>query len=103
LVIILVLFNVIFFIVFDQKSSINQDEVELIESQEDVEPDPKLNITKKQAQEIALVKVPGRINYITTETKFGRQAYVIEVDPIRGPEIKVIIDIETGIVLDIEN
>ena len=86
------------------------ERVELIEIQEDVSPIPqitkrlelKTNITKKQAQEIALIKVPGTITDTDIEIKFGKPTYVVEIDSFRGIETDVIIDIQSGNVLSIE-
>ena len=39
---------------------------------------------------------------VAIEKKFGKAAYVIEIDADNGPETDVIIDIETGEVLGVE-
>lgn len=62
----------------------------------------KTNITEEEAIEIALKEVPGKVTDVAIEKKFGRVAYVIEIDADDGPETDVIIDIETGEILGVE-
>lgn len=61
------------------------------------------DITEQEARKIALDAVPGTVTDIGIEKKFGKAAYVVEVDPYSGPETDVIIDIRTGKVLLIED
>lgn len=60
------------------------------------------NITEAQAREIALREVPGRVTDVSIERKFGKVAYVVEIDADTGPEADVIIDVNTGQVLGVE-
>ena len=62
----------------------------------------KKDITEQEAIAIALREVKGKVTDVAIEKKFGRAAYVIEIDADNGPETDVIIDIETGEVLGIE-
>ena len=61
----------------------------------------KTNITEEDAKEIALKEVPGKITDVAIEKKFGKPAYVVEIKTKSG-EIDVIIDINTGKILGIE-
>lgn len=61
----------------------------------------KKDITEKQAIAIALQKLDGEVTDVEIEKKYGKVAYVVEIDDGRG-ETDVIIDIETGEVLGIE-
>ena len=58
------------------------------------------DITEAEAIAIAKKEVDGSVTDVEIERKFGRVAYVVEIDD--GEEIDVIIDIETGKVLGIE-
>ena len=85
-----------------------QERVELISIEQDVElpvlkveEQEETQITEKKAIEIALKRVPGRVTDISIEKNFGRPTYVVEIDPNKGRETDVIIDIYTGFVLDI--
>ena len=49
-----------------------------------------------------LREVKGKVTDVAIEKKFGKAAYVIEIDADNGPETDVIIDIETGEVLGTE-
>ena len=60
------------------------------------------NISEEEAKAIALREVPGKVTDITIETKSGKESYVVEVDADNGPEIDVIIDMETGEILGVE-
>ncbi len=60
------------------------------------------DITEQQAKEIALRRVPGKVTDVETEKKFGKITYVVEIDADNGPETDVVIDIQTGKVLDVE-
>lgn len=61
----------------------------------------KTEITGQEAIEIALKAVEGEVTDVAIEKKFGKAAYVVEIDA-DGTETDVIIDIETGKVLGIE-
>jgi len=61
----------------------------------------KTNITEEDAKEIALKEVPGKITDVAIEKKFGKPTYVVEIQTTNG-EIDVIIDIDTGEILGIE-
>ncbi|MBI2135418.1 PepSY domain-containing protein [Candidatus Woesearchaeota archaeon] len=61
----------------------------------------KAGITEQEAIAIAQKRVPGRVTDVGIEEKFGKAAYVVEIDD-GGTETDVIIDIETGNVLGIE-
>lgn len=62
----------------------------------------KKDITEEEAIAIALKEVKGEVTDVSIEKKFGKAAYVVEIDADNGPETDVIIDIETGEVLGIE-
>ena len=74
---------------------------EVMETVEVVE-ELKANVTEEKAKEIALNEVLGKVTDVAIERKFGKIAYVIEIDADEGPETDVIIDIETGEVLGVE-
>ncbi|MEK6872802.1 MAG: PepSY domain-containing protein [Nanoarchaeota archaeon] len=88
----------------------DNEQVKLINIEKNSGPSPsyinKLNEIKKglieeEAKQIALKEVPGKVTDVEIEFKFGRKAYVIEIN--NGKEIDVIIDFETGEVLEIES
>ena len=62
----------------------------------------KKEISEKEAREIALREVPGRVADIAIEKRFGKITYVVEIEPDIGSESDVIIDINTGEVLGVE-
>src|SRR3989344_3425492 len=85
-----------------------EERVELVKIEHNSEPQPEIKeekletkITEEEAKEIALKKVSGKITDIEIEKKFGKIAYVVEIDA-DGIETDVIIDINTGEVLGIE-
>ena len=59
------------------------------------------NITEQDAIRIAKERVDGDVTEVSIENKYGKAAYVVEIDD-DGEETDVIIDIETGNVLGIE-
>jgi len=59
-------------------------------------------VTEEKAKEIALERVPGTVTDIAIERKFGKPVYVVEIKADSGTETDVIIDIDTGEVLDVE-
>jgi uncharacterized membrane protein YkoI len=59
-------------------------------------------ITEEEAKAIALAEIPGKVTDVAVEKKFGKIAYVVEIDADNGPETDVIIDVYTGEVLGIE-
>lgn len=59
-------------------------------------------ITEEKAKEIALSSIPGRVTDIGIERKYGKLAYVVEINADNGPETDVVIDINTGEILGIE-
>ncbi len=61
----------------------------------------KTEITEQQAIAIAQNRVSGKVTDAGIEKKFGKAAYVVEIDA-DGTETDVIIDIDTGAVLSIE-
>jgi hypothetical protein len=60
------------------------------------------NITEDQAKAIALAAVEGTVKDVAVEKKFGKTTYVVEMQTIGG-EVDVIINIETGEILAIED
>ncbi len=86
------------------------ERVELISLEFNSDPTPSIikksgtrhTITDEEAKTIALQKVPGKVTDVSQERKFGKIAYVVEIDANAGPETDVIIDPETGEVLGIE-
>jgi uncharacterized membrane protein YkoI len=60
-------------------------------------------ITEAQAKAIALARVSGTVTDVAIETKFGKKTYVVEIQPSYGAETDVVIDIQTGEVLAVEN
>jgi uncharacterized membrane protein YkoI len=71
--------------------------------QESFEPSEPSFITEEEAKEIALKRVSGKVTDIDIERKFGKETWVVEIDPTSGPETDVIIDMQTGKVLGIED
>ena len=61
----------------------------------------KAGITEQEAIAIAQNAVEGKVTDVGIEKKFGKAAYVVEIDA-DGVETDVIVDIETGKVLGIE-
>lgn len=61
----------------------------------------KAGITEQEAIAIAQKAVNGKVTDVGIEEKFGKAAYVVEIDA-DGVETDVIIDIDTGEVLGIE-
>lgn len=61
----------------------------------------KTKITEQEAIAIAQKAVKGKITDVGIEKKFGKAAYVVEIDD-DGVETDVIVDIETGDILGIE-
>lgn len=68
-------------------------------------PTQNIKISEEKAKEIALKRIPGKVTDIAIETKFGKETYVVEVDPSDSykPETDVIIDIYSGEVLGVES
>jgi len=63
----------------------------------------KKAITEDEAKQIAVKEVPGRVTDSGVEKKFRKSTWVIEIQPDGGgPETDVIIDMDTGEVLDTE-
>ena len=62
----------------------------------------KTEITEEDAKKIAIQEVPGEITDVAIEKKFGKPTYVIEIQAA-SCEIDVIIDIDTGKILGIED
>ncbi len=60
-------------------------------------------ITEDQAKTIALNSVSGTVTDVAIEKKFGKPTYVVEIRTADGEEIDVIIDIDTGEVLAVED
>jgi uncharacterized membrane protein YkoI len=63
----------------------------------------KTNISKAEAKAIALKAVPGVVTDIEIEKKLGRITFVVEIDAYDGEETDVVIDIDTGEILAIED
>ena len=61
----------------------------------------KTKITEEEVKEIALKEVSGKVTDVAIEKKFGKLTYVVEIKTKSG-EIDVIIDIDTGKILGIE-
>ncbi len=88
----------------------DQERTELISVEYNTSPSPsiiqkelKIEITKDKAKEIALKEIPGRVTDIAIEEKFGKPAYVVEIQPDdKTGETDVIIDVYTGEFLVIE-
>ncbi len=78
-------------------------DVEVISSIVEEEPEElTTEITEEKAKEIALREIPGRVTDVAIERKFGKLAYIVEIDANNGLETDVIIDINNGEVLGIE-
>jgi uncharacterized membrane protein YkoI len=65
-------------------------------------PELKTDITESEAIAIARNRVNGDVTDVEIEKKFGKTTYVVEIAD-GGDEIDVIIDIETGQVLGVED
>lgn len=59
-------------------------------------------VTEDDARKIALAEVPGKVTDVVKEIKFGKLMWVVEVRPDNGYETDVVIDIDTGEVVDVE-
>ena len=81
-----------------QKNSGKKQAAKIVEPLEEL----KKSITEEEAIAIALKEVKGKVTDVAIEKKFGKAAYVVEIDADSGPETDVIIDIKTGEVLGIE-
>src|SRR3989338_455140 len=81
-----------------QKNSGKKQAAKIVEPLEEL----KKSITEEEAIAIALKEVKGKVTDVAIEKKFGKAAYVVEIDADNGIETDVIIDIETGEVLGIE-
>ena len=65
---------------------------------------PVRKISDAEAKDLALRRVPGEVTAVDVERKLGKKRIVVEViADADGAEIDVIIDMETGEVLAIEN
>ncbi len=62
-----------------------------------------LRVSREQAIASAVTVVPGRVTGVEIERKAGKVMYVVEVQTPGGDEIDVLIDVQTGQVLGIEN
>ena len=86
------------------------EQVKLVSVEKNTEPTPSENIKDKEgnglseeeAKKIALKEVSGKITDISVELKFGKKAYVVEIED-SGVETDVIIDFYTGEVLGVES
>jgi uncharacterized membrane protein YkoI len=90
------------------------ERVELIEIKSDTEAGQEIQppeeepeelqskITEEEAKAIVLAEVPGKVTDVAIEKKFGKIAYVVEIDADNGPETDIIIDAYTGEVLGTE-
>ncbi|MBW3011769.1 PepSY domain-containing protein [Candidatus Woesearchaeota archaeon] len=64
--------------------------------------DISVTVTEEDAKQTALRQVQGTVTDVSIETKYGIQAYVVEVRKTSGEEVDVVIDIETGEIVNIE-
>ncbi|MCB9362062.1 PepSY domain-containing protein [Candidatus Woesearchaeota archaeon] len=80
----------------DMKGCITTEEV-IVEDQEPL----IIEMSEDRAIDIALQAVPGKVTDVAIEKKFGKIAYVIEIDD-SGTETDVVIDMDTGDILGIE-
>lgn len=80
----------------------SEERAELVSLEYNTQPSPSIieRITEEEAKEIALKKVSGIVTDVSIEKKFGKVAYVVEIN--NGDETDVIIDINTGKVLGVE-
>ncbi len=61
-------------------------------------------ITRGEAMRAALKEVPGKVTDVTVERKRGKQVYVIEIVAEKnGKENDVLVDMQTGVVLGIDD
>jgi|SRR3989344_476520 len=86
----------------------DNERIELVSLEYNAEPSPSqalsqitTEITKAEAEQIALARVPGTVTDTSIERKFGKLAYVVEIETHNG-ETDVIIDMNTGEILGIE-
>lgn len=61
-----------------------------------------IKLTEEQAKQIALKAVSGEVTDVAIEKKLGANRYVVEILADNGIETDVIIDMDTGEVLDTE-
>jgi uncharacterized membrane protein YkoI len=64
-------------------------------------PEPK--VSAEQAKAAALKKVSGRVTSVDIEKKQGRFVYVVEIRTGAGAEKDVLVDIDTGQVLAVDD
>jgi len=64
-------------------------------------PDPK--ISAEQAKAAALKKVSGRVTSVDIERKQGKYVYVVEIRTGAGAEKDVLVDLDTGQVLAVDD
>lgn len=70
--------------------------------QTETEVSDSTEITKEEAEEIALKEVPGKVTGVAKEGKFGKIAMVVEIQAENGIETDVIVDLFTGEILGVE-
>ena len=83
----------------------NNERVELIDVKgpvADTAKETMMDISVKEATEIALKQVPGVVTAVEKDMMAGRTVYVIEIAATSGSETDVFIDVKTGKVLAIE-
>jgi uncharacterized membrane protein YkoI len=91
----------------------NGERIELISVDYNAQPSPSVvtrepenlvtKITEDEAKTIALKEISGEVTDIAIERKAGKVVFVVEIDADNGPETDVLIDIETGEILGVEN
>lgn len=62
----------------------------------------EVNITVEESKEIALERIPGTIDEVELENEDGYLFYEVEVDAAGGDEYEILIDAQTGEVIDVE-
>ena len=76
---------------------------ELAIAQSSAEPTPVPKVTAEQAKAAALKSVAGRVTSVDIEKKKGKYVYVVEIRTRAGAEKDVLVDIDTGQVLAVED
>ena len=72
-------------------------------AQNSTESAPVPKVTAEQAKASALKSVSGRVTSVDIEKKRGKFVYVVEIRTRTGAEKDVLVDIDTGQVLGVED
>jgi uncharacterized membrane protein YkoI len=98
--------NVVYEVGIESQEAVQLIDIEKVSEKKQVKERPleklKKTITESEAISIAKSRVNGDVLDVAIEQELGKTVYVVEMDD-DGEEVDVIIDIDTGAVLAIEN